>query len=161
MQTTLGLRREDVSKKGEKRSALSPETAFPLLEEGVGLIVQPGVHPESEENKRTYSDEEYSNVGAHIEEDLSNAAVILGLKEVELEKLIPEKTYLFFSHTHKGQKKNRPLLKAMIDRSITLIDYELIADDKHRRLITAFTYFAGYAGMIDTLWDIWQTTTRT
>ena len=152
MLTTIGLRREDLNKKGEKRSALSPETATPLLNKGFTVTVQPGIHPESDENKRTYSDEEYATRGARIQEDLSEADVILGLKEIGIEELLPNKTYLFFSHTHKGQKKNRPLLKAMAEKEITLIDYELIAEKKAGRLITAFTYFAGYAGMIDTLW---------
>jgi alpha-aminoadipic semialdehyde synthase len=46
------------------------------------------------------------------------------------------------------------MLKTLVENRATLIDYELIRDDKDNRLITAFTYNAGYAGMVDTLWTL-------
>jgi alpha-aminoadipic semialdehyde synthase len=148
----IGIRREDLSKIGERRTAIAPPQARLVVESGTRLIVQPGVHPQTGELKRAFRDEEYTAVGADIAEDLSAADVIFGLKEVDIEDLLPEKTYLFFSHSHKGQRKNRPLLKAMMEAGISLIDYELLCSERGRRLLTAFGRFAGMAGMVDTLW---------
>ena len=92
--------------------------------------------------------------GAEISEDLSKAKVIFGLKEIHLTRLLPNKAYYTFSHTHKGQIKNRLMLKRLVELDSTLIDYELIRDEKDNRKITAFTYNAGYAGMVDTLWTL-------
>lgn len=156
MQQIIGVRREDLSKTGEKRVAISPETARLLLSAGHQLLVQPAIHPEQKINKRAFQDDTYAALGAKITEDLNPAQIIFGLKEVETQHLLPGKTYLFFSHTHKGQVKNRPLLQAMVEKSISLIDYELITDEANRRIVTAFTYFAGYAGMTDTLWALGQ-----
>lgn len=122
------------------------------MEAGGRLLVQPAVHPETGERKRIFEDLEYAQAGAEPREDLSEAQIILGLKEVEISSLVPDRTYAFFSHTHKGQKKNRDLLRAMMASGTTLIDYELIKDSSERRLLTAFGDFAGYAGLVDTLW---------
>ena len=152
MKNIIGIRREDLSKEGEKRVAITPSHAKKITEAGYRLFVQPGVHPADKINKRAYTDAQYSDAGATISEDLSEANVIFGLKEIETRHILPEKTYLFFSHTHKGQVKNREMLQTLVDRKNTVIDYELVADRQKGRIITAFTYFAGYAGMIDTLW---------
>lgn len=154
MPKIIGVRREDLSKTGEKRVAITPHTAASLLRANHTVLIQPGIHYLSRENKRAFSDQDYVAAGATINENLSEAEIIFGLKEVEIDALLPNKTYLFFSHTHKGQVKNRPLLKAMMEKKITLIDYELIVDEKNTRLVTAFTYFAGYAGMTDSLWTL-------
>jgi len=152
MTNTIGIRREDLDKIGEQRSAITPSQAGTILNAGSRLLVQPALHPESGERKRVFDDEEFTRVGAEVCEDLSEAQIILGLKEVATSELLPDKTYVFFSHSHKGQKKNRPLLRAMMEADTTLIDYELIADSKGRRLLTAFGDFAGFAGIVDTLW---------
>jgi alpha-aminoadipic semialdehyde synthase len=76
--------------------------------------------------------------------------VIFGVKEIPEEKILPGKAYVFFSHTVKGQKAGRPLLKKIIQSGSTLIDYEKITDDQNRRLIY-FGRFAGDAGAIDIL----------
>lgn len=154
MPKTVGVRREDLSKTGEKRVAITPKTATSLLSANHRVLVQPGIHYLSGENKRAFSDQKYVEAGATVQEDISDADIIFGLKEVEIDSLIPNKTYLFFSHTHKGQVKNRPLLKALMEKKITVIDYELIVDEQNTRLVTAFTYFAGYAGMTDSLWTL-------
>ena len=154
MPHVFGIRREDLSKTGEKRVAITPAKVPLLQQSGISLLVQPCCYPGHPEAKRAFPDEAYLAQGARLTEDLSPADVILGLKEVAIPELIPGKTYLFFSHTHKGQPKNRPLLRAMVERNITLIDYELLTDEQGRRLVTAFTYFAGYAGMTDSLWTL-------
>ncbi|RMG57629.1 MAG: hypothetical protein D6722_24575, partial [Bacteroidetes bacterium] len=89
-------------------------------------------------------------------EDISAAQVIFGLKEIEPAKILSDKTYLFFSHTHKGQIKNRSLLQRLVAQRATLIDYELIVNAQKQRIVTAFTYFAGYAGMVDSMWAFGQ-----
>ena len=154
MNNTVGILREGLSKKGEKRVAVIPEWAKEIVEWGHKLIVQPATYPETKEIKRAFSDEEYKNAGAEISEDLSPADVIFGLKEIDTDRILPNKTYLFFSHTHKGQKKNRFMLQTLVENNSTVIDYELIRTDKNIRLVTAFTYNAGYAGMVDSLWTL-------
>lgn len=154
IKNTIGIRREDLSKRGEKRVAVTPLFAQNITKAGHTLLVQPRQHPEQGTIKRAFTDEQYEASGAQITEDLSAARVIFGLKEIELAHILPNKTYLCFSHTHKGQVKNRTMLKTFMDRKATLIDYELVTHANNARVITAFTYFAGYAGMIDTLWTV-------
>lgn len=152
MSKTIGLRREDLDKRGEQRVALPPPLAKKLIEAGHTLLVQSQLHPETGAVKRAFADDQYREIGATLTEDLSKAEVIFGLKEVGRSEVLPGKAYAFFSHTHKGQVKNRPLLRTLVNQQATLIDYELIASDTGQRLLTAFTYMAGYAGMIDSLW---------
>ncbi len=154
MQNIIGILREGLSKKGEKRVAVTPENAKHIVEWGHKLIVQPAAHPDTGEIKRAFNDEEYKNADAEISEDLSPADVIFGLKEIDTDRILQNKTYLFFSHTHKGQQKNRTLLQTLVKNNSTVIDYELIRTEKNMRLVTAFTYNAGYAGMVDSLWTL-------
>lgn len=152
---TFGIRREDPKKAHEMRAAITPAEAAHLTASGAALLVQPAHYPATGEQKRIFPDQAYAQAGATITEDLSEADVIFGIKEVPLPEILPDKAYLFFSHTHKGQQKNRPMLQTLMERRATVIDYELITDRPDgNRLITAFTYFAGYAGMIDSLWTL-------
>ncbi|MEL6132473.1 MAG: hypothetical protein AAFR59_03815 [Bacteroidota bacterium] len=160
MKNIIGIRREDLDKRGEQRVAIIPEDVQNFSDKGFRFLVQPSIHPQSLDRKRAFQDETYIEGGATVEESLENADVIFGLKEVKPAHLIPEKTYLFFSHTHKGQVKNRPLLQAMVDKKITLMDYELMVDSEKRRLLTAFTYIAGNAGIIDSLWTLGKRLTQ-
>ena len=154
MKNTIGIIREGKSKRGEKRTAVVPSDAKLIVDLGHKLIIQSATHPETGEEKRAFKDSEYRKAGAIISEDLTPTDVIFGLKEISRSKILPEKAYLFFSHTHKGQIKNRPMLKKLVESKSTLIDYELITNSKSERLITAFTYNAGYAGMVDSLWTL-------
>ncbi len=156
MKNIIGILREGIDKHGEKRTAVTPVNAQQIIDWGYKLLVEPAIDPENGEIKRAFKDEDYVKAGAVIKNNLSEANVIFGLKEININKILPEKTYLFFSHTHKGQIKNRQLLKNLVENKATLIDYELIADNNNRRLITAFTYIAGSAGMVDTLWALGQ-----
>ena len=65
---------------------------------------------------RCFSDEAYEEVGIEVRSDVSNADIMLGIKEVPKEFLIPQKTYLFFSHTIKKQPYNQLLLKEIIKK---------------------------------------------
>ncbi|KAI9017090.1 Saccharopine dehydrogenase-domain-containing protein [Gaertneriomyces semiglobifer] len=140
-QLSIGIRRE-AKNRWERRVPLMPDHVERLVKElGAKVFVQPST-------KRVVPDEKYAQAGAIVTEDLSVADVIVGVKEVPVEQLIDNKTYLFFSHTHKGQTYNMPLLQAVIDKKIRLIDYELMTDENSRRLVQ-FSRFAGYAGLID------------
>ncbi len=102
---------------------------------------------------RAYSDDEYREAGLTVAVDLKECPVIIALKEIPVGVLEKDKTYVFFSHVIKGQPANMPMLQQALDLGCTIIDYEKIADDNHRRLI-AFGNYAGLAGMIDTLWTL-------
>jgi alpha-aminoadipic semialdehyde synthase len=92
---------------------------------------------------RAFKDQDYSEAGAQIDEDLSGCDIILAVKEVPAQLLLPGKKYIFFSHTVKGQKYNLPMLKRLVDLRTTLIDYERIVDEKGKRLV----FFGRYAGI--------------
>ncbi len=154
MRNFIGIRREDADKKGEKRVAIVPELVEEMAEKGFQFWVQPAKHPKNGETKRAFLDTEYAYAGASIDEDLQDCRVIFGLKEIGIDHILSQKTYLFFSHTHKGQIKNRPMLKKLVQQKASLIDYELIQHKEGGRILTSFTYFAGYAGMIDSLWTL-------
>jgi hypothetical protein len=83
--------------------------------------------------------------GVKAVEDLSNCNVLLGIKEVPKEMLLPNKTYLFFSHTKKLQPYNQALFKKIIEKKITLIDYECLEHEDGARII-GFGFFAGIVG---------------
>lgn len=102
---------------------------------------------------RVFTDEEYRNGGASLREDMSECKVVFGIKEMSLDFFKPEKTYVFFSHTTKGQPFNMPMLRKILDLGCTLIDYEKITESNGKRLIF-FGRHAGLAGMIDTLWAL-------
>ncbi|TNF49196.1 MAG: alanine dehydrogenase [Bacteroidetes bacterium] len=93
---------------------------------------------------RAYKDEEYEAKGVKVVDSLENCDIILGVKEVKIDDLIPNKTYLFFSHTIKKQPYNRELLREILKRKIELIDYEVIKDRHNKRLIG----FGRYAGIV-------------
>ena len=94
---------------------------------------------------RCYSDREYKMAGIEVKEDVSDCDVLLGIKEVPLEMLIPNKTYLFFSHTKKMQPYNQKLIREIIAKKITLIDYECLEHEDGKRII-GFGFFAGVVG---------------
>ncbi len=94
---------------------------------------------------RCFSDKEYQLAGVEVTDDISGCDILLGIKEVPKEELIAGKTYLFFSHTKKKQAQNQPLLKAILDKKITLIDYECLEHEDGQRII-GFGFFAGVVG---------------
>ncbi|KAJ1920969.1 hypothetical protein H4219_001022 [Mycoemilia scoparia] len=145
----IGIRRENKNR-WERRVPLLPQHVAQLIKEtGTKVIVQPST-------KRIVPDEAYAKAGAIISEDLSAADVILGIKEVPIEQLIPNKTFVVFSHTHKGQDYNMPTLKAVLEKNIRLLDYELLVDPESKKRLVLFGKFAGYAGMIDCIHGLGQ-----
>lgn len=94
---------------------------------------------------RCFADHEYRRAGIEVVEDVSHCDMMLGIKEVPIASLIPDKTYLFFSHTKKKQAHNQKMLKAILEKNITLIDYECLEHDDGQRII-GFGFFAGIVG---------------
>ncbi|PSS02071.1 Saccharopine dehydrogenase, partial [Actinidia chinensis var. chinensis] len=140
--------------KWERRVPLTPSHCARLLhsvrgETGVArIIVQPST-------KRIHHDALYEDVGCEISDDLSECGLILGIKQPKLEMILPDRAYAFFSHTHKAQKENMPLLDKILAERASLFDYELIVGDNGKRLL-AFGKFAGRAGLIDFLCGLGQ-----
>jgi alanine dehydrogenase len=94
---------------------------------------------------RCYPDIEYERAGVEVKEDLSDCNLLLGIKEVPVDMLLEGKTYMFFSHTKKMQPNNQQLFKTILDKKITLIDYECLEHDDGTRII-GFGFFAGIVG---------------
>ncbi|CAL8092598.1 unnamed protein product [Orchesella dallaii] len=138
----LGIRREEQSV-WERRAPLAPQHVKMLVKRGCKVLVQPS-------NRRAYPMQAYAQAGAIIQEDLSEADVICGVKQVPIDSLIKEKTFCFFSHTIKAQDANMPLLDAILEKNIRLLDYERMCDDQGFRVV-AFGKYAGVAGMINIL----------
>ncbi len=93
---------------------------------------------------RVFSDKAYKTAGFTVTDNVSDCDVMIGVKEVPIENLIPNKKYFFFSHTIKKQPYNRKLLQAILDKNIELFDHETIINDKGFRLIG----FGRYAGIV-------------
>ncbi len=126
----------------DERVVLTPKQVAELNEEyGHKLKVT----VQSSEVRRI-KDAEYNKAGVTLVEDPAQADILLGVKEVPKEDLIPNKTYLFFSHTIKKQPYNKALLQTILERKIRLIDWETLRDGRGRRLIG----FGRYAGIVGT-----------
>jgi len=147
------------------REARADENRTPITPNQVQALIArfPNLHILVQSSKnRCFKDENYSKAGAKIEDDISHSDIIFGVKEVEISKLIDNKCYLFFSHTSKIQKDinqatqgaaimyKKELLREVLKRNITLIDYENIRDNLGRRYI-GFGRFAGIVGCYNTL----------
>jgi len=146
MTNAVGIRREDM-RQWERRVPLIPQDACKLAQNhAIEIVIQSSP-------KRVFRDEEYRDAGITVSNNLSSCSVIVGIKEIPTEAFEKGKTYVFFSHTIKGQSYNMPMLRRMLELGCTLIDYEKVTDDNGRRLIF-FGNYAGLAGMIETLWAL-------
>jgi saccharopine dehydrogenase (NAD+, L-lysine-forming) len=146
MEGLIGIRRENMDVT-EKRSPLTPGQVKSLIQ-----TQRIQIKIESAEN-RIYREEDYKKAGAIISSDLSDCNVVFGIKEIPTSDIHPGQTYCFFSHTVKGQPYNMSMLKRILDLKNTLMDYERVIDEEGKRLIF-FGNFAGYAGMIDSIWAL-------
>lgn len=124
----------------DNRVALTPSQckwlhkSFP----SIAITVQPS--PD-----RCFSDKEYELAGAKLSNDLGECDFLFGIKEVPVSQLVAGKTYLFFSHTKKLQPYNQSLLREIVEREITLVDYECLEHEDGQRII-GFGFFAGVVG---------------
>ena len=123
----------------DKRVGLTPTQCTVLVERYpfIELLVK------SSDN-RCFSDDMYISEGIKVVNELNDCDVLLGIKEVPISSLIPNKTYFFFSHTIKKQEHNRNLLLKMMELNISMVDYELLKDKQGRRLLG----FGRYAGVV-------------
>ena len=128
---SIGIIKE--SRNDEGRAPIAPEQIkeikikFPEL----NIYIQPS-------NKRSFTNEEYEQNGGLLSDNLDHCDLIFGVKEVDVNVLIPNKTYVFFSHTYKLNKDTllnaqgtpgmdkKELLRTVLDKKIKLIDYENI-----------------------------------
>ncbi len=124
----------------DNRVVLTPEQCKWLNKNfnSIKIIVQSS-------STRCFTDEEYLMEGIEVKENINECDLFLGIKEVPVDDLIPDKTYLFFSHTKKKQLKNQQLLHAILEKKITLIDYECLEYEDGLRII-GFGFFAGVVG---------------
>lgn len=100
---------------------------------------------------RCYSDDEFRAAGIEVADNISDAEVFFGVKEVPVEQLVPDRTYFFFSHTIKKQRYNKNLLRAILEKNIRLIDYEVLKDEEGNRVV-AFGRWAGIVGAYNAFW---------
>ncbi len=99
---------------------------------------------------RAFKDEAYQELGIEVVTDVSDCDVLISVKEIPVEQLVPNKTYFFFSHTIKKQPHNRTLLQVVLEKNIDLYDHETIVDENNRRLI-GFGKYAGYVGVYNSI----------
>jgi len=104
----------------------------------IKIFVQPS-------DKRCINDKEYEKMGIPVIENLNDCDILMGIKEVPVQMLIPGKTYFFFSHTKKLQPHNQSLMHAIVENKITLIDYECLEHEDGTRVL-GFGFFAGIVG---------------
>ena len=114
----------------EKRTPLSPTQCKEIEKsfQGVSLIVESS-------RERCFKDEEYRSMGVEVVQNLPDADVYFGVKEVDSESLSPNKTYIFFSHTIKKQEHNLSMLAEILSKRIRLIDYERLLNSSDQRLL--------------------------
>lgn len=124
----------------DNRVALTPaqckwlQKTYPAIK----ILVQASPH-------RCFADKEYERAGIEVTDDLKHCDILFGIKEVPISELLENKTYLFFSHTRKKQHHNQKLLQTIIERNITLIDFECMEHEDGQRII-GFGFFAGVVG---------------
>ena len=123
----------------DRRVVFSPEK----LKEAAGKFPE-AVFKVEASNIRVFTDEEYREAGFEVSQDISDCDVLLGVKEVPIPHLIPNKKYFFFSHTIKKQPYNKELLRAILKNNIELYDHEVIVQENGHRLIG----FGRYAGLV-------------
>jgi hypothetical protein len=123
----------------DRRVVFSPEK----LKEAAALFPEAQFIVESSDI-RVFTDSAYRNAGFEVKDDVTEADVMLGVKEVPMAALIPSKKYFYFSHTIKKQPYNRDLLLAMLEKNIEMYDHETIVKQSGARLIG----FGRYAGLV-------------
>lgn len=134
----------------DARVPLTPPQVAKLRARGIDIVVQPS-------EGRTFKDHEYADLGVPVVEHIGDRDLLLGVKEVPIDKLIAGKTYCFFAHVAKEQPYNQELMRALLDKGITHIDYEYLTGEHGKRLI-AFGYWAGMVGAHNAVWTYAQRT---
>lgn len=128
----------------DNRVPITPAQCKKLLSvyPGLEIYVQPSC-------LRVFPDKEYIEAGAVLTEDMSSCDCLFGVKEVSIKSLIPDKHYFFFAHIGKEQPYNQNLCRAMIEKNITLTDYEYLTKEGKR--LVSFSFWAGVMGVYNSL----------
>jgi saccharopine dehydrogenase (NAD+, L-lysine-forming) len=123
------------------RVPLTPQQCVQVMErfDDVEVVVQPSPI-------RKFKDDEYRALDVQMQEDISDCDILMGVKEVPIDQLIPSKTYLFFSHTIKKQPHNAGLMRSLLQKKVRMVDYETLKGPDGKRLIG----FGRYAGIVGT-----------
>ena len=133
-----------------KEGKVPQDKRVPLLPEHINQLISeyPNTKAVVQSSPiRCYPDKEYIDAGIDLSQDVSDCDILLGVKEVPIPELIENKTYLFFSHTIKAQPYNRDLLKEILSKNITLLDYEAFTNSNGVRIV-AFGRYAALLGRI-------------
>ncbi len=135
----IGLIRER-KKLPDERVPLTPKQCRLIMEQNadVQIVVEPSP-------TRCFADADYVAEGVPMSEDLSGCDILLGIKEVPVDYLMPGKTYFFFSHTKKKQPHNKGLMHALIEKKVRMIDYECLTHSDAQRIL-GFGMYAGIVG---------------
>ncbi len=135
----IGILREGKMPR-DKRVPFTPEQCDYINKHfnGTEIVVQPS-------DWRSYSNEEYIKAGITLQENIADCDILMGIKEVPINDIIPGKKYCFFSHTIKEQAHNKKLIKASLDKKIELVDYECLTEQEFNRII-GFGHYAGIVG---------------
>ncbi len=135
----IGIIRER-KKIPDERVPLTPRQCRLILDKypGISITVEPSP-------TRCFPDEAYAAEGITLNADLSSCDILMGVKEVPVDNLIPDKTYFFFSHTRKKQPYNKGLMRALIEKRIRMIDYECLTHADDQRIL-GFGMYAGIVG---------------
>ncbi|MEQ8530912.1 MAG: alanine dehydrogenase, partial [Imperialibacter sp.] len=130
----------------DKRVPITPDQALEIQAKfpNVEVLVQ-------RSDVRCFADAAYEEKGLKMVDSMDMCDIIFGVKEVPMAQLIPGKTYFFFSHTIKKQEYNKPLLKALLEKKIKMVDYETLTDENGQRVI-AFGRWAGIVGAYNAIW---------
>jgi saccharopine dehydrogenase (NAD+, L-lysine forming) len=135
----IGLIREEKNP-ADNRVALTPDQCKWITQNNKDLEVMV-----QSSTIRCFSDDEYRRAGIQVVDDISNCDILMGIKEVPYDKLIANKTYFIFSHTIKQQAHNKQLLQTILEKNITLVDYECLKYEDGQRIL-GFGFFAGIVG---------------
>lgn len=124
----------------DDRVAFTPKQCAYILANypDVQIVVEPSP-------RRCFTDAAYAAEGIELNSNLNDCDILLGIKEVPVEALLPGKTYFFFSHTKKKQPHNKKLMHALIEKNIRMIDYECLTHADNQRIL-GFGFFAGIVG---------------
>ncbi|MBL7692268.1 MAG: alanine dehydrogenase [Flavipsychrobacter sp.] len=135
----IGLIRER-KKLPDERVPLTPKQCRMIMDQNadVQIVVEPSP-------TRCFADADYAAAGVPLSEDLGGCDILLGIKEVPVDYLMPGKTYFFFSHTKKKQPHNKGLMHALIEKKVRMIDYECLTHSDAQRIL-GFGMYAGIVG---------------
>ena len=97
---------------------------------------------------RCFADSEYTQQGIVVSDNVSDCDFLFGVKEVPADALISYKKYFFFSHTLKKQPYNAKLLSTILEKKISLVDYEALKGADGKRII-GFGRYAGIVGVYE------------